>query len=72
MEAVQEPARMAELLRGIRSKYGVYACYGNHDIEEPILAGFTFRAACAESEQSADGMRVRPMRAFSCCVMRVY
>ena len=42
-EAVQEPARMAELLRGIRSKYGVYACYGNHDIEEPILAGFTFR-----------------------------
>ena len=42
-EAVQEPARMAELLRGIRSTYGVYACYGNHDIEEPILAGFTFR-----------------------------
>lgn len=42
-EVVQEPARMAELLRGIRSKYGVYACYGNHDIEEPILAGFTFR-----------------------------
>ena len=42
-EAVQEPGRMAELLRGIRSKYGVYACYGNHDIEEPILAGFTFR-----------------------------
>ena len=42
-EAVQEPARMAGLLRGIRSKYGVYACYGNHDIEEPILAGFTFR-----------------------------
>ena len=48
-EAVQEPERMAEILRGIRSKYGVYACYGNHDIEEPILAGFTFR----QSEQKA-------------------
>ena len=29
-------------MRGIRSKYGVYACYGNHDIQEKILAGFTF------------------------------
>ena len=48
-EAVQEPERMAEILRGIRSQYGVYACYGNHDIEEPILAGFTFR----QSEQKA-------------------
>ena len=48
-EAVQEPERMAEILRGIRSEYGVYACYGNHDIEEPILAGFTFR----QSEQKA-------------------
>ena len=42
-EAVNEPAALAGTLRGIRSKYGVYACYGNHDIEEPVLAGFTFR-----------------------------
>ena len=48
-EAVQEPERMAQILRGIRARYGVYACYGNHDIEEPILAGFTFR----QSEQKA-------------------
>ena len=34
--------KLAEILRGIRSKYGVYACYGNHDIQEKILAGFTF------------------------------
>ncbi|MEI3517161.1 MAG: metallophosphoesterase [Clostridia bacterium] len=26
----------------MKSKYGVYATYGNHDIQEPILAGFTF------------------------------
>ena len=41
-EAVQDPDRIAEILRGIRSRYGVYACYGNHDIDETILAGFTF------------------------------
>ena len=41
-EALEEPEKLAEVLRGIESKYGVYACYGNHDIEEPILAGFTF------------------------------
>ncbi len=41
--AVEEPERIAEALRGIRSKYGMYAVYGNHDVEEPILAGFTFR-----------------------------
>lgn len=41
-EALEEPERMAEILRGICSTYGVYACYGNHDIQEPILAGFTF------------------------------
>ena len=43
-EAVDEPERIAEVLRSIRAKYGVYAVYGNHDIEEPILAGFTFRS----------------------------
>ena len=41
-EALEEPERLSEILRGIRAKYGVYACYGNHDIEERILAGFTF------------------------------
>ena len=41
-EALDDPEKLAEILRGIRSKYGVYACYGNHDIQEKILAGFTF------------------------------
>lgn len=41
-EAVKDPDQIAGTLSGIRSKYGVYATYGNHDIEEPILAGFTF------------------------------
>ena len=41
-EALDDPEKLAKILRGIRSKYGVYACYGNHDIQEKILAGFTF------------------------------
>ena len=40
--AIANPVRVAEILRGIESKYGVYAVYGNHDIEEDILCGFTF------------------------------
>lgn len=41
-EAISDPEALAEVLKGIKSKYGVYACYGNHDVEEKILAGFTF------------------------------
>ena len=40
--AIYNPVRLAEILRGINSKYGVYAVYGNHDIEEDILCGFAF------------------------------
>lgn len=41
-EALDDPAELIAILKKIRSKYGVYACYGNHDVEEKILAGFTF------------------------------
>lgn len=41
-EALDNPNRLTGILRSIDSKYGVYACYGNHDIQEKILAGFTF------------------------------
>lgn len=41
-EAIQYPEETADALAEIKSRYGVYACYGNHDIEEKILAGFTF------------------------------
>lgn len=41
-QALDDPEELAAILRNIRSKYGVYACYGNHDIDEKILAGFTF------------------------------
>lgn len=41
-EALDRPEELIHILGKIQSKYGVYACYGNHDIEEKILAGFTF------------------------------
>ena len=41
-DALENPEELISLLRGIHSRYGVYACYGNHDINEKILAGFTF------------------------------
>lgn len=41
-DALEDPGKIAATLRGIKSSYGVYACYGNHDVQEKILAGFTF------------------------------
>ncbi len=41
-EAVDDPEMMAQILKGIDSRYGTYAVLGNHDIEEKILVGFTF------------------------------
>lgn len=41
-DAIQSPEKLLEALKSIQAKYGVYACWGNHDINEPILAGFTF------------------------------
>ena len=34
------PDRYAEALRGLRSRYGTYAVYGNHDVEETLFGGF--------------------------------
>ena len=39
-EGLAHPEQYAEALRGIRSKYGVYAVYGNHDVEETLFGGF--------------------------------
>ena len=41
-DAISRPDELKKILKGIKSKYGVYACWGNHDLNEPILAGFTF------------------------------
>ena len=42
-DAIRNPEKLAKTLRGIKSTYGVYACWGNHDLNEEILAGVTFK-----------------------------
>ncbi len=41
-EALDDPKAIVKELKKLKSKYGTYATYGNHDIKEKILAGFTF------------------------------
>ena len=41
-DALDDPEKLIEIFKGIKTKYGIYACYGNHDVDEKVLAGFTF------------------------------
>lgn len=41
-EALEDPDKLIQFFQKIESRYGIYACYGNHDVSEKILAGFTF------------------------------
>jgi predicted MPP superfamily phosphohydrolase len=41
-DAIENPDKIATLLAGMKSTYGTYACWGNHDVDEKILSGFTF------------------------------
>lgn len=41
-DGMDDPEGIKVQLKSIKSKYGVYAVYGNHDIDEKILMGFTF------------------------------
>jgi hypothetical protein len=66
-DALRDDARLASILRGIHSRYGVYACYGNHDIAEKILAGFTFGGSEAKvSDPRMDAF----LRQANICLLR--
>lgn len=41
-DAFDDPDALAEALSKIQSKYGTFACWGNHDVNQKILGGFTF------------------------------
>ena len=41
-DALDKPDKMIKELKKIKTKYGVYSVYGNHDIDEKVLFGFTF------------------------------
>lgn len=40
-DAISNPEKIAKILKGIRSRYGVYGVYGNHDVSERLVGGFT-------------------------------
>lgn len=41
-DAFEDPDALAEELSKLSSRYGTYACWGNHDVNQKILGGFTF------------------------------
>lgn len=50
-DAIENPEEIAKVLNNINAKYGKYATYGNHDIEEKILVGFTFTWSAEAKEK---------------------
>ena len=43
--AMGDPDVYSEILDSIKAKHGKYVIYGNHDVEEPLLGGFTYIGA---------------------------
>lgn len=39
--AIENPDAIAKTFRSIKSKYGVFGCYGNHDVYEKLVGGFS-------------------------------
>lgn len=55
-DGLDDPEGIKKQLKSIESKYGVYAAYGNHDIDEKILMGFTFDWGGSQSnDEKMDG-----------------
>lgn len=40
-DAIDNPVGISKLLSQIQSTYGTFACYGNHDVSERLLGGFS-------------------------------
>ncbi len=51
-DAIEDPEAVAEILGSISAACKSYACWGNHDIDETILAGFTFASKNKEDVDS--------------------
>lgn len=54
--AIKHPDKLIDLFNQIKSKYGMYAVLGNHDVEEPILCGFTFNDDDIENKLASKEM----------------
>lgn len=40
-DAIDDPEGISQLLSQIQSTYGTFACFGNHDVSENLLGGFS-------------------------------
>jgi len=40
-DALDDPEKLETILSGIQSRYGVYGVYGNHDVKETLVGGFS-------------------------------
>lgn len=40
-DALDDPEQLMDILKSIKSTYGVYATYGNHDVAETLIGGFS-------------------------------
>lgn len=40
-DSIDNPKKISRILKRIRSEYGVYGAYGNHDVTETLVGGFT-------------------------------
>ena len=54
--AIKHPDKINDLFNQIKSKHGMYAVLGNHDVEEPILCGFTFNDDDLENKLASKEM----------------
>lgn len=54
--AIKNPDKLIDLFNQIKSKYGMYVVLGNHDVEEPILCGFTFNDDDLENKLASKEM----------------
>ena len=61
-KAIGNPEKVARYVQQIKSRYGVYGCWGNHDVKEDILAGFTF----PQEEGLIDDPRMREFMEKDC------
>lgn len=51
-DAVQDPDDIAQILTQIKSTYGTYGVFGNHDVTERLLGGFSVTEAESEIRDS--------------------
>lgn len=49
-DSIENPDDVIEILKGLKSTYGTYACWGNHDVSEKILVGFTFGSSSVKTQ----------------------